>query len=59
MLFLDKLKILAEAAEKLASVLNMSKEKAYQSNNKKDNSVKIPEGRKISHEKAKEIERLD
>ena len=48
----------AEAAEKLASVLNMSKEKAYDLITKKTSSVKIPEGRKISHQKAKEIRAL-
>lgn len=48
----------AEAAEKIAAVLNMSKEKAYQLITKKTSSVKIPEGRKISHEKAKEIRAL-
>ncbi len=48
----------AEAAEKLASVLNMSKEKAYELITKKASSVKIPEGRKISHQKAKEIRGL-
>ncbi|MGM0972483.1 MAG: stage V sporulation protein D [Bacillota bacterium] len=49
----------ADAAEKLAAVLNMSKEKAYQLITKRASSVKIPEGRKISHEKAKEIRGLE
>jgi stage V sporulation protein D (sporulation-specific penicillin-binding protein) len=49
----------AEAAEKLASVLNMSTEKAYGLITKRTSSVKIPEGRKISHEKAKEIRALE
>ncbi|RBP95142.1 stage V sporulation protein D (sporulation-specific penicillin-binding protein) [Cytobacillus firmus] len=49
----------ADAAEKLAAVLNMSKEKAYQLITKRESSVKIPEGRKISHEKAKEIRALE
>ncbi len=49
----------ADASEKLAAVLNMSKEKAYQLITKKASSVKIPEGRKISHEKAKEIRALE
>ncbi|MBU8732848.1 stage V sporulation protein D [Cytobacillus oceanisediminis] len=49
----------ADAAEKLAAVLNMSKEKAYQLITKSESSVKIPEGRKISHEKAKEIRALE
>lgn len=48
----------AEAAEKIAAVLNMSKEKAYGLITKKTSSVKIPEGRKISHQKAKEIRDL-
>ncbi|MCQ6273997.1 stage V sporulation protein D [Bacillus sp. V3B] len=48
----------AEAAEKLASVLNMSTEKAYGLITKRTSSVKIPEGRKISHVKAKEIRAL-
>lgn len=48
----------AEAAEKIAAVLNMSKEKAYQLITKKESSVKIPEGRKISHQKAKEVRAL-
>ncbi|WP_071395432.1 stage V sporulation protein D [Bacillus tuaregi] len=47
-----------EAAGKLASVLNMSTEKAYGLITKKTSSVKIPEGRKISHQKAKEIRAL-
>ncbi|USK51546.1 stage V sporulation protein D [Bacillus sp. CMF12] len=49
----------ADAAEKLGAVLNMSKEKAYQLITKRESSVKIPEGRKISHEKAKEIRALE
>ncbi|MDE3838423.1 stage V sporulation protein D [Bacillus methanolicus] len=48
----------AETAEKLAAVLNMSKEKAYKLITKTASSVRIPEGRKISHEKAKEIRAL-
>ncbi|MGG3466572.1 stage V sporulation protein D [Neobacillus pocheonensis] len=48
----------ATTAEKLASVLNMSKEKAYRDITKKASSVRIKEGRKISHEKAKEIRAL-
>ncbi|KON89192.1 stage V sporulation protein D [Sporosarcina globispora] len=49
----------ADAAEKLAAVLDMSKEKAYQLITKRESSVKIPDGRKISHEKAKEIRALE
>ncbi|EIJ81597.1 stage V sporulation protein D [Bacillus methanolicus PB1] len=48
----------AETAEKLAEVLNMPKEKAYKLITKTASSVRIPEGRKISHEKAKEIRAL-
>ncbi|MBG9450192.1 stage V sporulation protein D [Cytobacillus firmus] len=48
----------ADAAEKLAAVLNMPKEKAYELITKRASSVKIPQGRKISHEKAKEIRAL-
>lgn len=48
----------AATAEKLASVLNMSKEKAYREITKSASSVRIKEGRKISHEKAKEIRAL-
>lgn len=48
----------AEVSEKLAAVLNMSKEKAYTLITQRASSVKIPEGRKISHEKAKEIRAL-
>ncbi|MEH7333374.1 stage V sporulation protein D [Neobacillus drentensis] len=48
----------AATAEKLATVLNMSKEKAYRDITKKASSVRIKEGRKISHDKAKEIRAL-
>jgi len=48
-----------ETAEKLANVLNMSKEKTYELITKKTMIVRIPEGRKISHEKAKELRSLD
>jgi stage V sporulation protein D (sporulation-specific penicillin-binding protein) len=48
----------AATAEKLASVLNMSKEKAYREITLKERIVRIKEGRKISHEKAKEIRSL-
>jgi stage V sporulation protein D (sporulation-specific penicillin-binding protein) len=48
----------AATAEKLASVLNMPKEKAYREITKNASSVRIKEGRKISHEKAKEIRAL-
>ncbi|TYS49992.1 stage V sporulation protein D [Bacillus infantis] len=44
-----------DTAEKLAAILNMSEEKALQLITKQASSVKIPEGRKISHEKATEI----
>jgi len=49
----------ATTAEKLAAVLNMPKEKAYRDITKGASSVRIKEGRKISHEKAKEIRALD
>ncbi|WP_078547307.1 stage V sporulation protein D [Litchfieldia alkalitelluris] len=49
----------ADAAEKLAAILNMSEEDAYKHVTKKANIERInPEGRKISHEKAKEIRAL-
>ncbi len=49
----------AEVAEKLAAILNMSKEKAYKDITKRVNIQRInPEGRKITHEKAKEIRAL-
>jgi len=48
----------AATAEKLASVLNMPKDKAYREITKSASSVRIKEGRKISHEKAKEIRAL-
>ena len=48
----------ARTAEILAAALNMSKEKAYQHITKKSMIERIPEGRKISHEKAKEIRAL-
>lgn len=47
-----------ETAEKLAAVLNMSKEKAYKDITKSESIVTIKEGKKISHEKAKEIRAL-
>ncbi|MFE8703633.1 stage V sporulation protein D [Cytobacillus sp. FJAT-54145] len=49
----------AMTAEKLAAVLNMSKEKAYKEITKNAMNVRINEGRKISHEKATEIRALD
>ena len=48
----------AATAEKLASVLNMPKEKVYREITKSASSVRMKEGRKISHEKAKEIRAL-
>lgn len=47
-----------EAATELASVLNMSVEKAYQYVTKQAMSVRIKEGRKISNEKAEEVRAL-
>lgn len=50
----------AETAQKLASVLNMPTEKAYQYVTKKEMIVRVhPEGRKISDEKAQEIRSLN
>ncbi|EKN66335.1 stage V sporulation protein D [Neobacillus bataviensis LMG 21833] len=49
----------ATTAEKLAAVLDMPKDKAYREITKGASSVRIKEGRKISHEKAKEIRALD
>lgn len=49
----------AETAESLAKVLDMPKEKAYQHITKQTSIERIPEGRKISHEKAKEIRKLN
>jgi stage V sporulation protein D (sporulation-specific penicillin-binding protein) len=48
----------AATAEKLAIALNMTKEKAYREITQKERMVRIKEGRKISHEKAKEIRAL-
>ncbi|MDF2856244.1 MAG: stage sporulation protein, partial [Neobacillus sp.] len=48
----------ATTAEKLAPVLNMSKENAYRQITQGVSIVRIKEGRKISHEKAKEIRAL-
>ncbi|WML51914.1 stage V sporulation protein D [Neobacillus sp. PS3-12] len=48
----------AVTAEKLASVLNMSKEKAYRDITKKSSMVTIKEGKKISNAKAKEVNAL-
>jgi stage V sporulation protein D (sporulation-specific penicillin-binding protein) len=49
----------ARTAEILASALSMSKEKAYKHITKKAMIERIPEGRKISHEKAKEIRAMN
>ena len=48
----------ASTAEKLAEVLNMSKEKAYREITQQERIVRIKEGRKISHQKAKQIRAL-
>lgn len=48
-----------KTAAELAKALNMTKEKAFQHITKKQFIERIPEGRKISHEKAKEIRALD
>lgn len=48
----------ATTSEKLASVLNIPKENAYRQITQGESIVRIKEGRKISHEKAKEIRAL-
>ncbi|MGG5253046.1 stage V sporulation protein D [Neobacillus sp. SM06] len=48
----------AYAAEKLSTVLKVSKEKAYREITSKESIVTIKEGKKISHEKAKEVRAL-
>ena len=48
-----------ETATELASALNMKSDKAYKLITANTSIVKIPEGRKISHSKAKEIRNLD
>ena len=48
-----------ETAEKLANVLNASVEKIYQRITKKSSIERIPEGRKISNEKAAEVRDLN
>jgi len=54
-----QLKDPADAAEKLAAVLEADKEKIYKELIQKEMSVRLPEGRKISHEKAKKVRALD
>ncbi len=46
-------------AEKLAAALNVEKDKIYKQITLKEVNVRIKEGRKISHEKAKEIKALE
>lgn len=48
-----------ETAEKLANLLNASVEEIYKRITKKSSIERIPEGRKISNEKAKEIRDLN
>ncbi|MCM3689974.1 stage V sporulation protein D [Neobacillus niacini] len=48
----------AATSEKLAAVLNIPKENAYRQITQGESIVRIKEGRKISHEKAKEIRAL-
>lgn len=48
----------AVTAEKLAAVLGMTKENAYKQITQNERIVRINEGRKIPHEKAKEIRAL-
>lgn len=49
----------AEAAESLALVLNVSKDKLYKRMTANSSIERIPEGRKISYEKAREVRTLD
>ncbi|WHZ04751.1 stage V sporulation protein D [Neobacillus sp. YX16] len=48
----------AATSEKLSAVLNIPKENAYRQITQGESIVRIKEGRKISHEKAKEIRAL-
>jgi stage V sporulation protein D (sporulation-specific penicillin-binding protein) len=48
----------ANTSEKLAAVLNIPKENAYRQITQGESIIRIKEGRKISHEKAKEIRAL-
>lgn len=48
-----------DAAEKLAATLNLSKEKVFEEITEKKSSVRITGGRKITHEKAKEVRSLN
>ncbi len=54
-----QLKDPASAAEKLAAVLEADRETIYKELIQKEMSVRLPEGRKISHEKAKKVRALD
>lgn len=49
----------ATAAEQLATVLEADKQTIYKELIQKEMSVRLPEGRKISHEKAKKVRALD
>lgn len=49
----------ATAAEQLAAVLEAEKQTIYKELIQKEMSVRLPEGRKISHEKAKKVRALD
>lgn len=48
-----------QTAEKLAKVLNASKEKVYKQITTREKDVRLKEGRKISNEKAKEVRALN
>lgn len=48
----------AETAEKLAGILDMPKQTAYKEITKGEMYIRLSKGRKISHEKAKEIKAL-
>ncbi|MER2058831.1 MAG: stage V sporulation protein D [Niallia sp.] len=49
----------ADTAEKLAAVLEADKESVYKQVIQKEMSVRLKEGRKITHEKAKKVRALD
>ena len=54
-----QLKDPADTAEKLAKVLEADKESVYKQIIQKEMSVRLKEGRKITHEKAKKVRALD
>ncbi len=54
-----QIKDATDTAEKLAAILNVAKEKLYKEITSNEKDVRITGGRKISHEKAKEIRALN